>query len=212
MSRSWPPFDLLIRTPRLELRVPTDEDVMALLDVAHAGVHAPEQMPFSVPWTDLRPPEFDQSFLGYFWNARASWSTKSWQLPLVVVRDGSAIGVQEVWATDFRTRRTVQTASWLGLCHQGEGVGTEMRAAVLHLAFEGLGALAAESGSLDGNPASARISQKLGYRPNGEGLVAPRGVPVVIHRFLLRRDDWRRDRFEVTVENLDPCLAMFGVA
>jgi hypothetical protein len=37
-----------------------------------------------------------------------------------------------------------------------------MRAAVLFLAFDGLGALAAESGALEGNDASSRVSGKLG--------------------------------------------------
>jgi hypothetical protein len=37
-----------------------------------------------------------------------------------------------------------------------------MRAAVLFLAFDGLGAVAAESGALEGNDASSRVSGKLG--------------------------------------------------
>lgn len=94
MPHPWPLFDLKVRTPRLELRVPTDDDLLALLDVASAGVHDPEVMPFGVPWTDVPSPEFERSFLGFFWNARASWTTMSWRLPLAVVRDGLPIGLQ----------------------------------------------------------------------------------------------------------------------
>jgi RimJ/RimL family protein N-acetyltransferase len=208
----WPLFDLRIRTPRLELRSPTDDDLLALLDVARSGVHDPGQMPFVVPWTDLEPPEFERSFLRYYWGSRASWRPEAWSLPLVVTRDGVVLGAQEISANGFTAVRTVQTGSWLGAEHQRNGIGTEMRAAVLYLAFEGLEALAAESGAIEGNSASARISEKLGYRPNGQTLVAPRGTPIVEHRFRLQRDEWRRDFMRVEIEGLEPCIAMFGAA
>jgi RimJ/RimL family protein N-acetyltransferase len=211
MPHPWPVFDLRIRTTRLELRAPTDDDLVALLDVARAGVHDPERMPFGVAWTDVPSPEFELSFLRFFWRTRASWTPAAWRLPLAVLHAGQAIGMQEVWATDFATLRVVETGSWLGLLHQGQGLGTEMRAAVLYLAFEGLGATAARSGALDGNEASRRVSEKLGYEPNGEGLVAPRGRPVVHHGYLLRREHWQRDLYPVSIENLDACLLMFGL-
>jgi RimJ/RimL family protein N-acetyltransferase len=211
MAHPWPLFELRVRTPRLELRLPTDEDLLTLLEVARAGVHEPGVMPFRVPWTDLPSPEFERSFLRYMWGTRAGWTPTSWHLLLGVFRDGLPLGVQELWASDFPTRRTVHTGSWLGRSYQRQGVGTEMRTAVLFLAFEGLGALAAESGALEGNDASARVSQKLGYRANGESLVAPRGTPVVEHRFRLTREDWRRDLFPVELAGLDACLGMFGV-
>jgi len=211
MTHPWPLFDLVVRTPRLELRAPTDDDLVELLDVARAGVHDPETMPFAVAWTDVPSPDFERDFLRYYWGTRAEWAPGAWQLPLVVVRDGRPIGFQEMSAVDFAARRNVKTGSWLGRRHQGLGIGTEMRAAILFLAFEGLGALAAESGALEGNLASARVSEKLGYRPNGLGLVAPRGTPVVEQRYRLARADWRRDLCPVTIENLEPCLRMFGV-
>lgn len=49
---------------------------------------------------------------------------------------------------------------------------------LLELAFDGLGAASAESGAIEGNAASARVSKKLGYADVGEGTVAPRGVPL----------------------------------
>jgi RimJ/RimL family protein N-acetyltransferase len=50
------------------------------------------------------------------------------------------VGVQELWAENFAELRKVATGSWLGLKHQGQGIGIEMRSAVLHLAFACLGA------------------------------------------------------------------------
>ena len=121
------------------------------------------------------------------------------------------IGIQELRATGFPTLRTVETGSWLGRAFQGQGIGTEMRAAVLALAFDGLGAEVASSGAMDGNAASRRVSEKLGYEPNGESA-------------------WRREAFPsssvatgcgvsagividypVAIEHLDECLGMFGL-
>jgi RimJ/RimL family protein N-acetyltransferase len=211
MPHPWPLFDLRIRTTSLELRAPTDDDIVALLDVAHAGVHDPALMPFAVAWTDLPSPEFELSFLRFFWGTRASWAPAAWRLPLAVVLAGQPIGIQEIWAKDFATLRVVETGSWLGLRHQGQGLGTEMRAAVLYLGFEGIGATAALSAALDGNEASRRVSEKLGYEANGEDIVAPRGSPVTNHRYLLRRENWQRGLYPVSLEHLDACLSMFGL-
>ena len=182
---------------------------MRLVVLAGRGVHDPAEMPFIVPWTDLRSPEFERSFLRFYWGTRASWSTDDWHLPLVVLHDGELVGVQGIAAEGFRVRRVVATGSWLGREHQGHGLGTEMRAAVLHLAFAGLGAVAAESAAVAGNVASIRVSEKLGYLPNGVEFVAPRGEPVEQRRYLLRREDWRPDLYPATIEGLEECLDMF---
>ena len=211
MPSAWPLFDLRLATPRLVLRSPGDDDLFALLEVARAGVHDADEMPFAVAWTDLVPPAFEQSFLSFYWGCRASWTPEAWQLPLAVVLDGLPIGIQELRATGFPTLRTVETGSWLGRAYQRQGLGTEMRAAVLALAFDGLGADVATSGVIEGNVGSRRVSEKLGYEPNGESLVAPRGTPVVEHRYRLRRERWDPDRYPTRIEHLDGCRAMFGL-
>jgi RimJ/RimL family protein N-acetyltransferase len=212
MTSAWPLFDLRLRTARLELRAPTDADLMRLVALARRGIHDPAEMPFLVAWTDLPSPEFERSFLRFMWGARASWSPDDWQLPLAVIHDGQPIGVQGISAKRFGIRRVVATGSWLGRDHQGQGFGTEMRAAVLHLAFEGLDATAAGSAAVVGNAASARVSEKLGYRPNGTGVVAPRGEPVTQQDYLLRRADWRPDLHPTAIEGLEACRDMFGLA
>src|SRR5215207_4538531 len=90
----WPLFDLTLRSARLELRSPTDDDLPALLETARAGIHDPATIPFAVAWTDARGDAFDQGFLQFFWRARASWSADAWSLPLAVFVDGRPIGVQ----------------------------------------------------------------------------------------------------------------------
>jgi hypothetical protein len=55
-SEHWPLFDLIVRTPRVELHYPNDDDVDALADLAARGIHDPTVMPFLFPWTDVAPP------------------------------------------------------------------------------------------------------------------------------------------------------------
>jgi RimJ/RimL family protein N-acetyltransferase len=145
------------------------------------------------------------------WSTRASWSGDDWRLVMVVLEHGRAVGVQELSATRFAVRRTVETGSWLGLSAQGRGLGTEMRAAALHLAFKGLGAASASSGAHEDNRASHRVSEKLGYVPNGTAVVAPRGEPIRMQRYLLERQAWRPDLYPATITGLEACLPMLGL-
>ena len=88
-----------------------------------------------------------------------------------------------------------------------------MRAAVLELAFAGLGAEVAVSGHADGNTKSMRVSEKLGYETVGEGFVEPRGYPIRQLQLELPRDRWAASpRIPVEIEGLEPCLALFGLS
>jgi RimJ/RimL family protein N-acetyltransferase len=136
----WPLFDLRITTPRLEIRLPTDDDLVVLAELASQGVHDPATMPFLIPWTDQASPALERGILQWGWEHRAAWTSAEWSFNGVVVVDGEIVGVQDLKATSFSVLRTVATGSWLGHAHQGRGIGTEMRTAILHLAFEGLGA------------------------------------------------------------------------
>ena len=207
----WPLFDLRLRTPRLELRLPTDDDLLELVRIAREGVVEEGRTFFAVPWHKLPSPAFERQFLQHWWASRGSWNPANWGLGLAVVAEGQPIGVQDVMARNFAVRKTVVTASWLGRAYQGRGYGTEMRAAVLSLAFEGLGAELAESGYFAGNAASARVSAKLGYVNNGDEVWAVEGTRVVERRLKVGRDQWKRDLVPVAIEGLEPCLPLFGV-
>lgn len=211
MSVPWPLFGLVLSSARLELRPPTDDDLPALLDVARAGIHDPATMPFAIPWTDLLGNAFDQGFLQFYWGTRASWKVDGWSLPFAVFLEGQPIGIQEVRATNLLTDRAVDTGSWLGMPFQGQGFGTEMRAAVLAFAFDYLGAVSARSAAVEGNEASRGVSMKLGYQPAGTDEIAPRGTPVRHLRFVLDRAAFERSRWPLTVVGFDACRAMFGL-
>ena len=100
--------------------------------------------------------------------------------------------------------RAVATGSWLGSAYQRQGIGKEMRAAVLALAFDRLGAEIAETEAFVDNPASAGVSRALGYVPNGTGRLAPDGFRRETERFRMTVAEWRaRPRPTVSIEGLD---------
>lgn len=202
-----PLFALRLRTPRLELRLPTGDELAELRDVARAGIHPPEFMPFGVAWTD--EPYLEDWVVGFHRQQLAAWRREHWDLNLGVWFEGRLAGSQSVHGRDFATTRKLGTGSWLGQRFQGRGVGTEMRTAVLELAFRGLGAEVATSGALEGNVASLRVSEKLGYRVVGWSTVAPRGVDVPHADLELRRDDWHPP-VAVEIDGLEPARPLFG--
>ncbi|MFB8271184.1 GNAT family N-acetyltransferase [Streptomyces sp. NPDC055955] len=207
----WPLMGLRVKTPRLELRLPCEEELSDLADVAAGGVHEPDRMPFIVPWTDLPPAERARSVVQHHWLRRGNWTPDNWSLNLCVFKDGRVVGLQTLAARDFAVLRQVSTASWLGLQHQGQGIGTEMRAAVLHLAFTGLGAVDAVSGAFEDNPSSLCVSEKLGYELDGIEQWNVRERRVTMRRLRLPRARWEMDqRISVTISGLTPCLQLFG--
>jgi RimJ/RimL family protein N-acetyltransferase len=210
----WPLFGLRITTARLELRVPTDDDVLELLEVARGGVHSPGTMPFLVPWTDQASPEFERSFLQYHWGCRARWSEKSWDLNFVVVVDGKIVGSQGIAAANFGILRTIETGSWLGLESQRQGIGKAMRAAAVAFAFEYLGAERITSSAFLDNPASQRVSQATGYEANGTNTVVRRGIAAEQVRFVLTKQSWesKKERARIGVEGFEPCRSLFGLS
>ena len=98
------------------------------------------------------------------------------------------------------------------MSYQGRGLGTEMRAAVLGLAFDHLGAERARSEAFTDNPASLGVSRRLGYREDGSRTVVVRGRPRQQTRLLLHRADFQAHRpaWTPTVTGLDACRALLG--
>ena len=206
-----PLFDLRLRTPRLELRLGTPEEIDELGRLAQRGVHPPEEMPFGVAWTDrIGEPGFLDEFRAYHADKLSSWTAGSWGVDFLVWELGALAGAMGIGAENFAAARTVTTGSWLGSAYQGRGIGTEMRVAILELAFRGLGANEATSGFLEGNAPSARVSEKLGYVETGIGEISPRGVPVPHHDLRLDRKAWKPP-LPVEISGLEPALPLFEV-
>ncbi|MET9554244.1 GNAT family protein [Streptomyces sp. NPDC006645] len=208
----WPLYDLRITTPRLELRLPDLDRLSELAAVAAAGVHDEDWMPFAEAWTDVGPEERARATFQHLLGTVAGWTPRKWSLGLAVSCEGKVVGRQDLGATDFAVTGEAHTGSWLGLAHQGRGIGTEMRAAVLHLAFEGLGARYMTSGAMADNARSLRVSSKLGYRPDGLEVLSVRGQARPHRRLRLDRAGWEAHRtVPVELHGLEPSLALFGL-
>jgi RimJ/RimL family protein N-acetyltransferase len=123
----WPLFDLVVHTPRLELRYPDDALLVELAAIAANGVHDPSVMPFSVPWTRASSPALERESLKHWWGLRAAWSAERWNFPGAAVLDGKLVGMQNLASEEFGVTRAVSTGSWVGRTFQGQGIGMEMR-------------------------------------------------------------------------------------
>lgn len=208
----WPLKALRVRTPRLELRLPSEDELAEVADVAARGVSEPDVRTFLMPWTDLPSAERARHVLQLHWGRLGRWTPQDWALNLVVFHEGRPVGIQDMRAVDFGVRREIVSGSWLGLAHQGKGLGTEMRAGMLHLAFAELGTVSATSMSFTENLSSATVSRKLGYRPDGITRDVLHGEVVESQRFRLSREDWEREEhLPVTVTGLKGSEDLFGI-
>ena len=208
----WPLSGLRLRTPRLGLRFPTLADLDQLASLAAEGVHDPGVQPFAVAWTDAPPEERARNVIQFQLSQWGAWTPNDWSLHLVADFGGVIAGTQGVSGRDFSVLREVSTGSWLGRRFQGQGLGTEMRAAVLDLAFTGLGAEYATSCAFTDNPASLSVSRKLGYRRDGIQRQVSRGRPARLQLLRLDRAGWAAHRrVPVEITGLAPCLPRFGL-
>ena len=155
-----------------------------------------------------------RSTVTHHWLQRAQSVPANWNVHFVVVAGDEVVGTQAMTGKDFGIVREVNTGSWLGQKFHGVGMGTEMRAAVLHLAFVGLGALRATSSAFGDNAPSFRVSEKLGYVPDGTDWTERRGERAVRRRFVLDRDTWQQQHtVDVTIDGLtDACRTEFGIS
>lgn len=200
----WPLFGLKIRSPRLQLRLVRDEDLPGVIDAALAGIHDPAVMPFTVPWTDAPREVLIRETAKHQWRVRSSVEPDNWTLNFVIEHKGIPIGIQDVASRDFSITKTVTTGSWLSRAYQGQGLGKEMRAAVLLFAFDHLGAEVAESDAAAWNQSSLGVSRSLGYRDNGVKRVVSRPGELTEQQELqLAREDFKRPAWDITVEGLE---------
>jgi RimJ/RimL family protein N-acetyltransferase len=207
----FPVLGLRITTGPLEMRGIRDEDIAALVDVALAGVHPPERMPFAVPWTDAPRDELPLRFAQYHWGNRASFTRERWTLDLVVRWAGEVVGTQGFFTRDYLVTRSGETGSWLGAVHQGRGIGTAMRQAMCAFLFDHLDAEVLHSGAFTDNPASLAVSRKVGYVENGQDRRQRRPGELAVHQGLVLTPDRLVRGAPITVEGLEPMRRLIGL-
>lgn len=211
LAEHFPAFALEVRTPRLTLRFPDDGDLVDLAELGTRGVHPPDQMPFTVPWTRVPVPFQQRNTIQFFWQQRLTLQGDVPSITLVTVVEDEIVGTQGLMTSSWKGTRTIETGSWLGLEFQGRGIGKEMRLAALHLAFDGFGAERCVTSAYADNPSSIAVTEALGYRPNGTMLTARDGAPTELVHYTMDRADFdaiRRDDIEIV--GADPVVQLFG--
>ena len=212
LAAYWPIFGLRLTTPRLLLTPLQDADLPETCELILAGIHDSDLMPFKIPWTDAPRDEIVPNALRFYWSSRASSTPDNWAVPFMVRRRGDLVGMQELSGRNFAVTRTVNTASWLGRPFQGQGIGTEMRSAVVQFAFDHLRAERADSGAFLDNLQSLAVSRKLGYRPDGTVVRQRRpGERAIEQRLTVDRATFVRPDWMVQIRGLPACRAYFGV-
>ena len=92
----------------------------ALLDLAKAGIHPPDEMPFGVAWSTLPSPAFERGFLQHsLARAAAPGRPTHWALNLMVELGGRADRPQSLDAEALRDPPDGRHRSWLGPPFQG---------------------------------------------------------------------------------------------
>src|SRR5690349_13080334 len=220
----WPLHGIRLRTAELDLRVMTEADLPTLCELL------PDDLQMNPHATTYAGPDDRANrravLLQGYWRALGMWSPDDWALPFVVrAGDGvsgasgahsasgasGVLGVQWLEGPDWRADRTVDSSSWLVPAARGRGLGTQMRAAVLALAFDRLGASAAISSAVVDNGASLGVSRALGYRETHRSVLEHSGE--ALQHVRLERASWDasgRSR-GIQVDGVRPTLPYFGL-
>jgi RimJ/RimL family protein N-acetyltransferase len=193
---TYAPLDVRVSTPRLSLAGATDDLLGELQDVVRAGRAMSDPAPYDDPMSlyEEDPDVRVRTWLQGVWRGRGSVTPDFWRLAFVVLVQGRPVGMQDLIGDRFGTYGTVVSFSWLDSDLRRQGIGTEMRHAILHLAFEGLGAREAATEAFLDNPGSNGVSRSLGYRDNGVVWATRRGQPALMQRWRLTRQDWEHHR------------------
>jgi RimJ/RimL family protein N-acetyltransferase len=206
----WPLRDLRITTPGLELRFPNEDDLRTLAEHAAREDYDPSVPAFAVK--DDTPARRARRFLQRVWIEWGEWKPEQWILNLAVVVEGETVGHQLAWSKQYGVLREVETGSWVARAHQGRGIGTRMRAAMLGFAFDGLEAEYATSMARTGKLASAAVSRKVGYVEDGIHRLATNGTAYTLQRFRISREQFaEKGHPPVSIHGLDACKDLFGI-
>jgi RimJ/RimL family protein N-acetyltransferase len=208
----FPPLGVEATCGPIRLGPITDDLLPDLLEIARVGIHAPDRMPFAVPWTDTPPEDFARQFLSHHWGTRAGFTRARWSVNFAVHHEGKLVGSQAISTQSYLVTRTGETGSWLGMSFQGKGVGTLMRQVVCALMFDHLDAAEITSGAYLDNPASLAVSRKVGYRPNGQLRQERRpGELGVNQQLVLSPEDFVRPSEAVQVQGIPAFRSFIGL-
>jgi len=206
-----PLLGLRITAGPIELRGITDDLIAPLAEVAGAGIHDPDFMPFTVAWSLTPPEEMPLVVAQYHWGQRARFSPARWSADFAVFYDGELVGSQGISTEDYLITRTGETGSWLARRYQGKGIGTAMRQVICAFAIDHLDAEQITSGAFTDNAASLAVSRKCGYTDNGQASKVRMGKRATLQRIVLEPANLVRYSHELTVEGLPEFRRSIGL-
>ena len=205
----FPAFGLRIDCGPVTLRAMRESDVPRVCDLVAEGIHEEGAQPFLMPWNVSKTQPLES--LQFYYRTWAAFSPEAWTLLMAVERDGVMVGAQDVKTEKFGIVRHGETGSWLGLRHQGRGIGTLMRQAMLTFAFDHLGAVEMRSAAWADNPSSHRVSEKCGYVANGYQLLDRQGRRARQDDFVATPETFVRPPYEVAVTGADAFRRAIGL-
>lgn len=198
---AWPPERLRIRTPRLELRIPTDHELVDLGKRSHGRILEPGQEHyFQTGWWRAKQPDYTYNLIRHNAEMKATWAISRWTLYLVPFLEGQGIGQISLRAFSFPRNRSLNTGSWLLPEFRGQGFAREMRAGLLWFGFETLDAYAFTTAARHDNAASIKTTLSLGYKPDRES--------VDRRHFRIAREKWLDDT-PTEVHGFGRCSSFF---
>jgi RimJ/RimL family protein N-acetyltransferase len=210
-ATALPLLGLRITAGPVELRGITDDLLGPLAELAVTGIHDPDFMPFTVPWTLTPAEDMPRSMAQYHWGQRAAFSVDKWGADLAVFWEGELVGAQGFGTRDYLITRTGETGSWLSRQFQGRGIGTAMRQVICAFVIDHLGAEYVTSGAFADNPASLAVSRKVGYTDNGWDRGARLGKPAIMRRIVLEPASLVRFEHKLTVDGLPAFRRSIGL-
>lgn len=153
-------------TRRLTLRPVAREDAGALFPLIDNWAVA--------QWLAVVPWPYTMADMVHFLNVIAAPRASSLFPVFVICRDGAPIGCAE-WrgpasASDEPLHQVTELGYWLGEPHWGHGFATEAISALVTYAFETSDTRSIFSSVFEGNEASLRVQQKLGFEVIGKTL------------------------------------------
>ena len=206
---AWPLHGIHVRTAHLDLRVMTEADLPTLWSLLPDDL---ELNPHATTYAGLDDAANRRAVLAQgYWRALGMWSPDDWALPFVVRSEGAVVGAQWLEGPDWRADRTVDSSSWLVATARGRGLGKQMRAAVLALAFGPLRAAAAISSAVVDNASSLGVSRALGYRDTHRSLLEHSGE--TLQHVRLERATWDASGHArgIVLSGVEPALPFFGL-
>lgn len=192
----WPHAGLSISVGHMRLCWATDDMLAALAELAAEGEQPPQEHPFHSEWSLASPVERARWVLQQQWKHRGNVTEGVLNFQLAVLYKDEPVGLQIARSVDWQTTRVAETGAWLGHKYQRQGWGTQMRALICELLFNGFDALEVHSASFVDNHGAIGVSRKLGFSPNGTVWADRAGERVEVERFRLPKEKWAQRRLE----------------